>query len=91
MLLVSASREHLKRQVWNKARIVPGADPAVWRKDPRGAVIRYADHGNRESPYGWVIHHVIPPSQGGGDALSNLQPLNTSRRRDFQVSRPWAR
>lgn len=25
-----------RRQVWNKGQVVPGSDPAIWRKDQCG-------------------------------------------------------
>lgn len=30
-----------KRQIWNKGQIVPGCNPAMWRKDQCGAFIKY--------------------------------------------------
>lgn len=91
MLLVSASREHLKREVWNKAKPVIGADASLWRKDAKGFVIAYRDHGNAHSPYGWVMHHVLPKSKGGTEALFNLQPVNNSRLKENQDPHPWSR
>lgn len=91
MLLISASREHQKREVWSKGHAVPGADPALWRKDDHGFVMSYADHGNYQSPYGWVMHHVVPKTRGGTDALFNLQPVNIGRNRDSQDPQPWGR
>lgn len=73
------------RVVWNKATIVPGYDLNVWRKDKCGKFINYSQHGNRNSDYGWEIDHINPVSNGGGDELSNLQPLhwnNNARKGD---------
>lgn len=63
------------RDVWNKGTVVSGNDPAIYRKDQCGAWIKFSDHGNRDSTYGWEIDHISPQSNGGNDNLSNLRPL----------------
>ena len=72
--------------VWEKATIVAGNDPDVWRKDQCGAWIGRSFYGNRGSEYVWEIDHITPVSRGGSDALSNLRPLqwenNASRQDD---------
>lgn len=40
-----------RRQIWNKGRIVPGSDPAVWRKDQCGAFIKWDMYGDRSDRY----------------------------------------
>ena len=91
MLLISASREHLKREVWNKGESIVGADAGQWRKDSHGWIIHFADHGNHTSPYGWEMRHVVSRSRGGSDQAFNLQPLNVSRLREGQNPHPWRR
>ncbi len=68
--------------VWRKARIVPGVDPAVRRKDACNAWIEFANYGKTvHDGTGWEIDHVMPVSRGGTDSLSNLQPLQWENNR----------
>ena len=41
--------------VWNQALIVPGNDPALWRKDQHGAWMHRMEYRNRRSQFGWEI------------------------------------
>lgn len=58
--------------VWLKGRAVKGDTGAHWRLDACGAWMSLADHGNRNSRYGWEIDHIDPD---GGDDIDNLRPL----------------
>lgn len=60
-------------QVWQKASIVQGVNPAEWRKDQCTAWIQRAKYGSRDSAYGWEIDHIQP---GASDDLANLRPLH---------------
>jgi 5-methylcytosine-specific restriction endonuclease McrA len=66
----------LKSAVWWKGTQIPGYDPKVWMRDSFGAVIKWSDHGNRDSKYGWEVDHIRPKRLLGHDDLSNLQPLH---------------
>lgn len=67
--------EGIVQRVWEKGKIVSGNDPNMWRMDQCGAWIGRVYYGNRDSQYGWEIDHITPVSDGGGDELYNLRPL----------------
>ena len=64
------------QQVWNKAKIVDGYNPEIFRKDPCGAWIIRNKYGATDNPYGWVIDHVYPKFLGGDDNLRNLRAMH---------------
>jgi hypothetical protein len=64
--------EETIQKVWEKGKIVPNYDKDKWRKDQCNAWIKRDKYGDRSSKYGWEIDHIDPE---GGDALSNLRPL----------------
>ena len=69
--------EDLKRAAW--ARTTPVSDqPNAWefRKDCRGNLIRYADFGNRHSPFGWELDQIVSRSLGGSGDTDNLQAVH---------------
>ena len=63
------------QKVWEKGTVVSNNDPRIYRKDFCKAWIRRNHYGNRNSQYGWEIDHIKPVSEGGGEQLSNLRPL----------------
>jgi 5-methylcytosine-specific restriction endonuclease McrA len=79
--------DSLEDMVWEKGKVVEGADRAVWRKDECLAWIGRSQYGNRKSQYGWEIDHITPESEGGTDALSNLRPLQWENNASKQAGR----
>lgn len=67
--------------VWQKAAVIRGNDPDNFRKDACGAWIRWSAYGNT-GEYGWEIDHRKPVAAGGGDELTNLQPLHWRNNRE---------
>jgi hypothetical protein len=67
--------------VWEHGRIMPEADPAIWRQDQCGAWMRRADYGQHDSPFGWKIEKVAV-----GDSES-LRPFHVRNHYDIADGR----
>lgn len=65
----------LIQKVWEKGITVSNNDPSVWRQDQCKAWMGRKFYGDRQSQYGWEIDHIKPQSEGGGEELANLRPL----------------
>ena len=64
--------EDLKRAAWARTSPVSGQmNSWEFRKDCLGNMVRYADFGNRHSPFGWELDYV-----GASSSPENLQALN---------------
>jgi hypothetical protein len=74
--LPEQTEEIKKLFVWARGTPIVGYDPAIWRYDWFGTLMRYRDYGDRSSEYGWEIDHAVPAALGGPDDWSNLRPLN---------------
>lgn len=87
----SGFSQQVIQAVWNKATVVPGADPQLLRKDACGAWIRRDQYGQTvHNGCGWEIDHVVPVGRGGSDDLSNLQPLQWQNNREKGEAWPTA-
>lgn len=84
-----AADEQTKLAVWRKGKPIAGYDEKIWRRDACGHAMKYSDHGNTESIYGWEIDHIKPVSAGGRDTLDNLQPLYWETNRSKADQWPW--
>ncbi len=67
--------EETIQSVWEKGEIVAKYDANRFRKDQYGAWMRRLSYGDENTMLGWEIDHNTPESEGGGDELSNLRPL----------------
>ena len=69
--------EDLKRAAWARTSPVTG-QLSSWefRKDCLGNLVRYADFGNRHSPFGWELDFIVPKAVGGSQDVDNLQALH---------------
>jgi hypothetical protein len=65
--------------VWDKAEDDPRHSPL--KVDAFGSLIWKEGYRNINSKLGWEIDHIKPVSQGGGDELENLQPLQWENNR----------
>ena len=69
--------EDLKRAAWGRTSPVSGQLNAwEFRKDCLGNVVRYSDFGNRHSPFGWELDHIVARSVGASTDPDNLQALH---------------
>ncbi|MEI7628940.1 MAG: HNH endonuclease signature motif containing protein [Bacteroidota bacterium] len=76
--------------VWSKGSPIEGYASNLWRRDKCGRAMKYTEHGNRQSEYGWEIDHINPVANNGSDDLYNLQPLYWGNNLDKGDSLNWS-
>lgn len=75
---------HVVEQVWQTAQVIPGNDPAIWRKDAFGAWIHRHAYRNRASEFGWEIADSAYTQRAYG--LASLHPMQWQNHLDFLVA-----
>lgn len=85
----SSWSESQKQAVWKKGTPIDGYSADIWRRDICGSAMKYSDHGDRNSEYGWEIDHIKPVSKYPSDDLSNLQPLHWRNNAAKADQYPW--
>ncbi len=71
-------------RVWLLAQAVAGNDPALWRKDERGAWLNRLEYRNRHSQFGWEIADCGFFLRRTGVAA--LRPMQWQNHVDFLVA-----
>ena len=74
----------LIERVWQTAQIIPGNDPAVWRKDECGAWIHRLAYRNRRTEFGWEIADRGFTLRACG--IAALRPMQWQNHLDFLVA-----
>lgn len=71
------------KSIWMKARPDRGK-LREYRKDDFGNHIHFSRYGDRDSPFGWEVGHIIPIEQGGTNSYSNLRPVHWTIHADLE-------
>jgi hypothetical protein len=79
----------LRSKVWQRAIDDPDNGNKDLMRDLCGVWMRWSEHGNRESAYGWEIDRIRPQAKGGSDELLNLQPLHWRNNSAKGDTYPW--
>ena len=74
------SRDIVDR-VWQTAQIIPGNDPAIWRKDEHGAWIHRSAYRDRHNEFGWEIADCAFTHRDFG--MAALKPMQWQNHVDF--------
>lgn len=71
-------------RVWQAAQIIPGNDPALWRKDEFGAWIHRLSYRSRLSEFGWEIADCAYTQRQYG--IASLRAMQWQNHVDFLVA-----
>lgn len=63
-------------KAWEKARMVDGFDPNMFRQDACGAWIQKDMFSQPGSMFGWGVDMILPLSMGGSPIEENIRALN---------------
>ena len=63
-------------KAWEKARVVDGFDPNIFRQDACGAWIQKEMFSQSGSMFGWGVDLIFPLSMGGSPIEDNIRALN---------------
>ena len=77
MARTNYNSSNAKLNVFNKASIIGGKVPNLYRKDPYGNTMYLHSYG-KSTNMGWQIDHIKPQSKGGSHDIKNLHALNSS-------------
>jgi hypothetical protein len=71
--------------VWQHGRVMPEADPSIWRQDARGAWMQRDQFGHENSEFGWKIENVVG---SGAYPPENLRPFHWRNHFDAANKKP---
>jgi hypothetical protein len=74
-------------EIFAKGKIVMGQNPTLYREDENNRLMYRHSYG-KQSDMGWEIHHIMPFTGEGTDAISNLRPLHTRSSTKFSKWTP---
>lgn len=60
----------IRRNLFLNLERVEGYNPSIWRYDIHGNLVCFPSYGDRNSSYGWDIHHI--DGNKDNNRLSNL-------------------
>lgn len=70
---------------WAAGLVIAGSDPAIWRRDVYGSVIRYDAYADPHSPFGWSVIRI---ALYAANAASRPQPLHLENVRRLRRAAP---
>ena len=74
-------KQEVVESVWQHGRVMPEADPSVWRQDMCGAWIQRNEFARNDSEFGWKIENI---KAGGTNTSEDLRPFHW--RNHFEIA-----